>query len=125
TTSSWASTSRSSPSARSNSLSSSFPAAINVAMAMVERPNPPLALIAGPTASGKSALALMLAERTNGVLINADSAQVYRDLPVLSAAPTSEERARADHRLYFYLDGAIACSAADWAEAARREIAEV
>jgi tRNA dimethylallyltransferase len=94
-------------------------------MAMVERSNPPLALIAGPTASGKSAFALMLAERTNGVLINADSAQVYRDLPVLSAAPTSEERARADHRLYFYLDGAIACSAADWAEAAKREIADV
>jgi len=84
-----------------------------------------LALIAGPTASGKSALALALAERTNGVLINADSAQVYRDLPVLSAAPAPEEHSRAEHRLYGYLDGSVACSAADWAEAARREIADV
>ena len=54
-------------------------------------PNPPLALIAGPTASGKSALALALAERTSGVIVNADSAQVYRDLPILSAAPTADE----------------------------------
>jgi tRNA dimethylallyltransferase len=86
--------------------------------------NPPLALIAGPTASGKSALALVLAERTGGVIINADSAQVYRDLPVLSAAPTATDRARADHRLYGFLDGAIACSAADWAARAKAEIAD-
>ncbi|MDQ3479261.1 MAG: zeta toxin family protein, partial [Pseudomonadota bacterium] len=48
---------------------------------------PPVALIAGSTASGKSALALALAERSGGVIINADSAQIYRDLPLLSAAP--------------------------------------
>jgi tRNA dimethylallyltransferase len=88
-------------------------------------PNPPLALIAGPTASGKSALAVALAERTGGVIVNADSAQVYRDLPVLSAAPGAEELARADHRLYGYLDGSQACSAADWAARAREEIAEI
>jgi tRNA dimethylallyltransferase len=93
---------------------------------MAIRPaNPPLALIAGPTASGKSALALALAERTGGVIVNADSAQVYRDLPVLSAAPTAEERARAEHRLYGFLDGSEACSAADWAARARIEVEEI
>ena len=65
----------------------------------------------------------MAAERTGGVIVNADSAQVYRDLAVLSAAPTADELARAEHRLYGFLDGAEPCSAADWAEAARREIA--
>ena len=84
---------------------------------------PPLALIAGPTASGKSALALALAEKTGGVIVNADSAQVYRDLRIVSARPGAEEEAQAPHRLYGYRDGADACSAADWAADARREIA--
>jgi tRNA dimethylallyltransferase len=88
----------------------------------IGRANPPLALIAGPTASGKSALALALAERTNGVIVNADSAQVYRDLPILSAAPSAAEMSRAEHRLYGFMDGSNACSAADWAERARAEI---
>jgi len=83
---------------------------------------PPLALIAGPTASGKSALALRLAETANGVVINADASQVYRDLAVLSARPTSEEMDRAPHRLFGHVDGAIACSAADWAADARAAI---
>jgi len=59
------------------------------------------------------------------VIVNADSAQIYRDLPVLSAAPTAEERARAEHRLYGVLDGALPCSAAEWAATARQEIADV
>jgi len=59
------------------------------------------------------------------VIVNADSAQIYRDLPVLSAAPTEEERKAAEHRLYGVQDGALPCSAADWAEMARREIADV
>lgn len=84
-----------------------------------------LALIAGATASGKSGLALELAERTGGVIINADSAQVYRDLPILSAAPTKAELARAEHRLYGVFDGAHPCSAADWADLARGEIEDV
>ena len=84
---------------------------------------PPLALIAGPTASGKSALALALAEAAGGVVINADSAQIYSDLPILSAAPTAEDRRRAEHRLYGIRDGALPCSAADWAALARHEIA--
>ena len=84
-----------------------------------------MAVIAGPTASGKSALAVALAERTGGVLVNADSAQVYRDLKILSAAPTGEELGRAEHRLYGILDGSQPCSAADWAAMARKEIADL
>ena len=86
-------------------------------------PKPPVALIAGPTASGKSALALALAEAENGIVINADSAQIYRDLPILSAAPSEEDEARAEHRLYGMRDGALPCSAADWAALAKAEIA--
>ena len=85
---------------------------------------PRLALIAGPTASGKSALALALAERHRGTVINADSAQVYRDLRVLSARPSVEEEARAPHRLFGYIDGAESCSAARWAADAKGAIAE-
>ncbi|HVU31387.1 MAG TPA: tRNA (adenosine(37)-N6)-dimethylallyltransferase MiaA [Sphingomicrobium sp.] len=86
---------------------------------------PPLVVIAGPTASGKSALALALAQQIGGMIVNADSAQVYRDLSVLSAAPTPEERASAEHRLYGVADGALPCSAAEWAGMAKREIADV
>jgi tRNA dimethylallyltransferase len=92
-------------------------------MPKVEKP--PVALIAGPTASGKSALALRLAETTGGVVINADSAQIYRDLPILSAAPSAKDRARAEHLLYGVLDGSKACSAAGWAELAKAEIARL
>lgn len=89
-----------------------------------------MALIAGPTASGKSDLAVRLAlalkERgREGVVINADSAQVYADLAVLSARPTAAEMAGVDHRLFGAWDGAKACSAADWAEAARAQVDEV
>jgi tRNA dimethylallyltransferase len=92
---------------------------------MVSSSKPPLVLIAGPTASGKSALALALAEQTHGVIVNADSAQIYRDLPILSAAPTPDELSIAEHRLYGARDGAVPCSAADWAAIARREIADI
>jgi tRNA dimethylallyltransferase len=83
---------------------------------------PPLTVIAGPTASGKSALALALAERDGGVVINADSAQIYRGLPILSAGPGDAEKSRAEHRLYGVRDGALPCSAADWADLAKGEI---
>jgi tRNA dimethylallyltransferase len=86
-------------------------------------PLQPLALIAGPTASGKSAVAIELAERQGGVVINADSAQVYADLRVLSARPSADEEARVPHRLFGYIDGAESCSAARWAADARAEIA--
>jgi tRNA dimethylallyltransferase len=87
--------------------------------------SPRLALIAGPTASGKSALALAVAERTGGVVVNADSAQVYRDLRIVSARPSPEEEARAPHLLYGYRDGAEPCSAADWAADAKAAIREI
>ena len=82
-----------------------------------------MALIAGPTASGKTALALHLAKSHNITIINADSAQVYSDLPVLSAQPTPSEQANVPHRLFGYLDGATACSAARWAADAKMAIA--
>ena len=56
------------------------------------------------------------------MIVNADSAQIYRDIPILSAAPSAEDRARAEHRLYGVQDGALPCSAASWAELARGEI---
>ncbi|MFC4172363.1 tRNA (adenosine(37)-N6)-dimethylallyltransferase MiaA [Microvirga sp. GCM10011540] len=64
-------------------------------------------LIAGPTASGKSALGIKLAQALNGVVINADSMQVYRDLRALTARPTPEEEAQAPHRLYGHVDAAV------------------
>jgi len=81
-------------------------------------------LIAGPTASGKSALALALAEVTGGVVINTDSMQVYRDLRVLTARPTPDDEARAPHRLYGYCDAAVNCSAGSWVADAAAVLAE-
>ena len=86
-----------------------------------------MALIAGPTASGKSDLAVALAldlqrRGADAVIVNADSAQVYRDLRVLSARPTEEDMRGIPHRLFGEWDGADPCSAADWAAAAKREI---
>jgi tRNA dimethylallyltransferase len=92
-------------------------------MNMASPDRPKLALIAGPTASGKSALAIALAERHRGVVINADSAQVYADLRILTARPTSEDEARVPHRLFGHVDGADIYSAARWAAEARAEIA--
>ena len=71
-------------------------------------------LIAGPTASGKSALALELARETGGVIINADSMQVYRDLSIITARPTPEEEGRVPHRLYGHVDAAVNFSAGAW-----------
>ena len=72
---------------------------------------PPLPiLIAGPTASGKSAFALRLAEAVGGVIINADAMQVYRELPILSARPSPEDEARVPHRLYGHVPASEAYS---------------
>src|SRR5436190_446850 len=77
-------------------------------------------LIAGPTASGKSALALTLAQKTGGVVINTDSMQVYRDLRIITARPTPGEEALVPHRLYGHVDAAVNFSAGAWvAEAAK------
>ncbi len=83
-----------------------------------------MAVIAGPTASGKSALAVALAQRTNGVIVNADSAQVYADLAIVTARPDEEEMGKVEHRLFGYRDGALACSAAEWAAEARAAVTE-
>jgi tRNA dimethylallyltransferase len=85
---------------------------------------PPLVVIAGPTASGKTALALDMAEARQGTLINADASQVYADLLILSARPGPQETARAPHRLFGTIDGAESCSAGQWAALAREAIAE-
>jgi tRNA dimethylallyltransferase len=81
-------------------------------------------LIAGPTASGKSALALELAQKTGGVVINTDSMQVYRDLRIITARPTMEEEARAPHRLYGHVDAAVNFSAGAWVADAEKVLAE-
>ncbi|MFA6115786.1 MAG: tRNA (adenosine(37)-N6)-dimethylallyltransferase MiaA [Sphingomonas sp.] len=83
---------------------------------------PRVALIAGPTASGKSAIAMAIAEKHGGVVINADSAQVYADLRVLSARPSVAEEARVPHRLFGHVDGADIYSAPRWAIEAKAEI---
>jgi tRNA dimethylallyltransferase len=75
---------------------------------------PKIILIAGPTASGKSALALALAEKLGGTIVNADSMQVYRDLRIITARPTPEEEARVPHRLYGHVDAAENFSVGRW-----------
>jgi tRNA dimethylallyltransferase len=79
-------------------------------------------LIAGPTASGKSALALKLAKERDGVIINADALQVYRELRILSARPTDEELHEAPHKLYGHMSGLDNYSVAQWLADAKREI---
>jgi len=78
------------------------------------RPIGKAVLIAGPTASGKSALALELALATGGVVINADSMQVYRDLRIITARPTRADEALVPHRLYGHVDAAVNFSAGAW-----------
>jgi tRNA dimethylallyltransferase len=81
-------------------------------------------VIAGPTASGKSALALALSRLMPVTIINADASQLYRDLRIVTARPSPEDEAKAPHRLFGVLDGEHAASAADWAKMAKPEIAD-
>jgi tRNA dimethylallyltransferase len=83
----------------------------------------PFVIIAGPTASGKTALALELAARFGGTIINADALQIYRDLRILTARPDRAAEARVPHRLYGVLDAAERGSVARWRKAAETEIA--
>jgi tRNA dimethylallyltransferase len=85
---------------------------------------PEIVLIAGPTASGKSALALELAGARGGVVINADSMQVYRDLRIITARPTPEEERRVPHRLYGHIDAAENFSVGRWCEEAAAALGE-
>jgi tRNA dimethylallyltransferase len=82
-------------------------------------------LIAGPTASGKSAAALALAERISGAVINADAMQVYREAPILTAQPDAEARAKAPHLLYGHVSARELYSVGRYVEDARRALAKV
>jgi tRNA dimethylallyltransferase len=88
------------------------------------RPDKIAMLIAGPTASGKSALALALAAEIGGVIVNADSMQVYRDLRVITARPTPDDEARVPHRLYGHVDAAANYSVGRWVADAAAALAE-
>lgn len=79
-------------------------------------------IVAGPTAGGKSAFALSLAKKLNGVVINCDSMQIYDDLPVLTAQPSENDKREAPHVLYGILQPAEPCSAGIWQALASREI---
>lgn len=82
----------------------------------------PVLIVAGPTASGKSALAMAVAERFRGVVINADSMQVYRELRILTARPSPSDEVRVPHRLYGVMSAAEPCSAGRWRTMALAEI---
>lgn len=82
----------------------------------------PVLIVAGPTASGKSALALAVAELFGGAVINADSMQVYRELRILTARPSPDDEARVPHRLYGVLSARETCSAGHWRDMALAEI---
>ena len=86
---------------------------------------PPALFVVGPTASGKSALALAIAERLGGAIINADSMQLYRELRIITARPSPADEARAPHVLYGVRPAAEAASVAWWRDAALKAIEEV
>ena len=88
------------------------------------RPDKIAVLIAGPTASGKSALALALAAEVGGAIVNADSMQVYRDLRIITARPTPEDEARVPHRLYGHVDAAVNYSVGRWVADAAAALAQ-
>ncbi len=83
-----------------------------------------MVIVAGPTATGKSRLAVKIADALSGIVINADSQQRYRDLPILSARPTPADMAGVPHKLFGDLGPKDTGSAAEWAEKAAREITE-
>lgn len=92
---------------------------------MANRSDARVILIAGPTASGKSALALALAEEIGAEIVNADALQVYRDLRILSARPTAAEQARAPHHLFGHVDGAVRYSVGGWARDAAAALSSI
>ncbi len=93
-------------------MTQAFSAAVETLLASLDPARP--VLIAGPTASGKSALALAVAERQGGAIVNADAIQVFSDWRVLTARPSVEEEARAPHRLYGHVPGDRAYSVGHW-----------
>lgn len=93
--------------------------------AVSEREAPPVVLLGGPTGSGKSALALAIAEEFGGAVVNADSMQIYRDLRILTDRPGPDEEARVPHRLFGVLDGADPCSVGRWYGLAGEALADL
>lgn len=91
-------------------------------MAEEKTPAMPVICLAGPTGAGKTALALTLCEELGGEVVNADSRQVYRDFPIITAQPSPEEQSRAPHHLYGYLGTRERTDTADWAARAVAEI---
>jgi len=87
--------------------------------------NLPLVMIAGPTASGKSALGMILASALDGEIVNADSMQIYRDLPILTAIPSAEDQAKITHHGYAVLDAAERCSVGRWLDMTRDVVADI
>lgn len=88
------------------------------------KPDKPVLIVAGPTASGKSSLAVAVAAEFGGVVVNADSMQVYSELRILTARPSPGDEARVPHRLYGVLPVTEVCSAARWRAMALEAIAE-
>lgn len=86
---------------------------------------PPVRLVAGPTAGGKSAFAMRLAEESDGVIVNADSMQIYRDLRILTARPTEADEAAVPHRLYGVADAADGWSVGRWLRAVTDVLGEL
>lgn len=84
--------------------------------------SPKIIIIAGPTASGKSGLALDMAQATDGIIINADSMQVYKDIPILAATPSLEDMNIVPHKLYSIYEASIRGNMVDWFELAKKEI---
>ncbi len=89
---------------------------------MSAQEKPPVLIVAGPTASGKSALAVDIALEFSGTVINADSMQVYEELRILTARPTDDEMAKVPHRLFGVMAAAEPCSAGKWLKMAAAEI---
>jgi len=94
-------------------------------MTLVSTTRKPVLVVAGPTASGKSALAIDLAVEFDGVVINADSMQVYEELHILTARPGAEDESRVPHRLYGVMSASEPCSVGHWRDLAVREIHSV
>lgn len=94
---------------------------IKITKDIYKRKNPVI-IIGGTTASGKSALSLDVAKNFNGVIINADSMQIYKDLPIISACPSVDDMKQAPHKLYQILSHNQDCSAGKWCELATNEI---
>ncbi len=87
--------------------------------------NKPIIILSGPTASGKSALAMVIAGELGAVIINCDSKQLYREIPIITAQPSDEDKAQVPHELYGVMSAAEDCSVGRWLDMARQAIDKV